>query len=210
MMITCPLCPGSQFVDVRLFLKHLRLTHSDDRGFNIQCSLQGCKRTFSNLKVFTNHIHAFHGLDIMENNAEGSPACFPPSGSGFEMDSSDSDQQDEGERDEDEGECDDERVQKAVATWILKTQECHGIPLSVMGSIVDGMESLYCLISNDLCTRVESVLKKANVPMDIIRKVNLEFPGNSQCKIFNGLRTKSQQLQFFKKNFIYVVSWAHT
>ena len=107
-MITCPLCPGSQFVHVRLFLKHLRLTHSDNRGFAIQCSLQGCKRTFSNLKVYTNHIHAFHGLHISENNA---PASCPPSSSSYEMDSSDSDQrdqQDEGESDEDEGEYDDD------------------------------------------------------------------------------------------------------
>ena len=70
MAITCPLCPGLKFSSVKFFLKHLRLTHSDMPNFHIQCNLQGCKRTFRNLKYYQNHIFAHHDTSVLNGSQE--------------------------------------------------------------------------------------------------------------------------------------------
>lgn len=40
---------------------------------------------------------------------------------------------------------DSPQLQKAAATWILKTHELHRIPLSVMDSIIQDVQSLYAI-----------------------------------------------------------------
>lgn len=52
----CPLCsgPNARFTNLREYLKHVRLRHSDMPGFRIEC---GCPRTFTK---FSTHLYAYH------------------------------------------------------------------------------------------------------------------------------------------------------
>lgn len=46
MVVTCPLWACS-VPSVTLFMSHLRLIHTDNPGFSIQCNLQVCSRTLT-------------------------------------------------------------------------------------------------------------------------------------------------------------------
>jgi len=61
-MHPCPFCAASA-PSVSRLLAHIRMMHTCDPGFHIQCGLQGCQRTFRNFYTYRNHVYAMHVLD---------------------------------------------------------------------------------------------------------------------------------------------------
>ena len=59
MIVNCPLCE-SQFATVSIFMTHLKIVHSNEPNFCIQCNMQGCQRTFRNFYTFRNHTYSMH------------------------------------------------------------------------------------------------------------------------------------------------------
>ena len=63
-MYVCPLCPPERTSHLNLsltdFLKHVKLLHSHQPGFNITCRINGCIRSFKNFRTFQDHVSAFH------------------------------------------------------------------------------------------------------------------------------------------------------
>ena len=55
------------FLTLKPLLRHIRLSHSDQECFTIQCNFQGCCRTFQNLRTFENHIYAYHNVSEVRN-----------------------------------------------------------------------------------------------------------------------------------------------
>ena len=54
--MNCSYCSGLfSAPSEALLLTHIRVTHSSDPGFSIQCSVSGCSRTFTNFRTFQNH-----------------------------------------------------------------------------------------------------------------------------------------------------------
>lgn len=160
MTITCPLCPGLRFSSVKFFLKHLRLTHSDMPNFHIQCNLQGCKRTFRNLKYYQNHIFAHYDTSVLDGTeeiveemttTENPQDCF--SDGSDEHDPIDDSFQESSLPRSGEGE-----LQKAAAMWILKTRECNRIPMSVIDSIIFDVQSLFDAALGQMRQSVETPL----------------------------------------------------
>lgn len=58
--IVCPLCDTPPFSTLRKLLRHIRLTHADSEAFNVQCTLQGCRRTFRSFNAYRIHIYRRH------------------------------------------------------------------------------------------------------------------------------------------------------
>lgn len=144
LMASCSLCL-SQFPTVSLLLTHIRLEHADQPNFQIQCNLQGCKRTFSKYTVYRNHLYHFHDTSLLENHPSSEsvedlgsePECDPPtdpcnfSPPTLPLSTCRS--------------CTSskELLQNAAARWVLKTSECHKIPQSVMDGIIAEAQSLF-------------------------------------------------------------------
>ena len=61
-MAVCPLCVTPPFGTVAKFLRHLRLTHADAENFSVQCTQQGCCRTFRSFLVYRKHIYRYHSV----------------------------------------------------------------------------------------------------------------------------------------------------
>ena len=76
----------------QLLVKHVRLVHSCDPNFRIQCSVEGCLRTFTNYRTYQNHLLQ-HGTD----SSIGIEPVYTISNSMVEK---------EGENDDDDLECD--------------------------------------------------------------------------------------------------------
>lgn len=100
------------------------------------------------------------------------------------------------------------QIQRAAATWILKTRESHRIPLSVMDSMIQDVQSLFDIIVSNLNSEVQSCLQNSGVSQGIVESVGSMF-GNCQ-RVFAGLQTQQQQLSFFRRNFNFVVSLSST
>ena len=66
----CPLCGEVRVRSICQLMTHIRLFHSDQPGFCIQCNLQGCKRTFRKFTVYRNHVYAYHNTaSVDEDNS---------------------------------------------------------------------------------------------------------------------------------------------
>ena len=64
-MFACPNCAIPPFLTLKRLLRHIRLSHGDQECFIIQCSFQGCWRTFRNLRTFENHIYSHHDIGAL-------------------------------------------------------------------------------------------------------------------------------------------------
>jgi len=52
----CPLCNEFQALSFKQLLPHIRVVHAIKPGFSITCGVQGCQRTFLNMKSYDNHV----------------------------------------------------------------------------------------------------------------------------------------------------------
>lgn len=55
----CQLC-SFHTTSLPFYLKHLTLIHSTEPGFRIQCRLNGCVRSYSNIRTYKNHVYSCH------------------------------------------------------------------------------------------------------------------------------------------------------
>ena len=95
-------------------------------------------------------------------------------------------------------------IQRAAATWVLKTRESHRIPLSVMDSLIYDVQSLFDIVVGNLSSQVQDCLQYSGVSQGVVESVESIF---CNCPpVFAGLRTQQQQLSFFRRNFNFVVS----
>jgi len=216
MPITCPLCPGIQLPSIRTFIKHLRITHADDPNFHIQCNLQGCRRTFKNLKHYLNHIYSRHDLlgdhpvvPVHSTENSSQPPLQPATVNyDYDNNSYSSDNSENSDVVDDESGSFDiskEDVQRAAAIWILKSRECHCIPMSVMDQVIFDVQSLFNVTTDHVHKNFESVLRSHEVPENVIRAV-LSDVQRSTPIIFQGLETQHKQQSYFKAHLNLVVS----
>lgn len=96
-------------------------------------------------------------------------------------------------------------LQKAAATWILKTRESHRIPMSVMDSIIQDVQSLYEIALAQLSGGVQRILHDAGVTSSVQDTVAREFTDGVSTHMFTGLSTFSQQMTYFKQHFNLIV-----
>ena len=55
----CQLCDFATS-SLPFYLKHLTIIHSSEPGFSIQCRLNGCTRTYNNIRTYKNHVYDRH------------------------------------------------------------------------------------------------------------------------------------------------------
>ena len=219
----CPLCVTPQFSTLSKLLRHIRVTHADANSFSIQCTLQGCCRTFRSFKSYQSHIYSHHNTVQSLHLEQSDVPAFENESDDLYSVCSDS------EEIEKDAECDSTpgensvvkspalvfitcvyytftQLQRAAATWILKTRECHRIPFSVMTSIIDDVQSLYKVALAHISDRVQRTLCNSGVDSAIQRSVAAELSDGPYTQVFHGLTTTAQQLTYFKQHFNFVVS----
>ena len=218
-MFICPCCAISSFSTLKELLRHVCLAHSDQDDFMIQCNFQGCSRTFRKLRTFENHIYAFH--DVNEGSSSHSAELIIVNdedyGYGDEHEDTEGEEvqseadQLEGEENELHNIClhpitgDPEKsLQQAAAFMILKTREKHKIPLSVMNSIVNDVQSLFDIAITTLSAQIHTYLESCGTSKEVAEGID-QLIKNSPG-VFEGLKTQQQQLSFFRSNFNLIVS----
>ena len=85
-------------------------------------------------------------------------------------------------------------LQQAAAVMILKTREKHKIPLSVVDSIVNDVQSLFDSAKTTLSAQIHTYLESCGASKEVAEGID-QLIKNSPG-VFEGLKTQQQQLCF--------------
>ena len=153
MTFICPYCIETEFSapSEGLLLSHVRLVHSLEPNFRIQCTIYGCSRTFNNFRTYQNHRlthrdpnHRIHQDDeslTNENMAHDgdddidsmSSVCVPTADS----------------------------LQSFAAKWILKTSETRSLTrkssLGIVADVVDMVEYIVECLKDQTWKKLVSI-----------------------------------------------------
>lgn len=206
-MFSCSICGAVNVPSLSMLLSHVRLVHSSEPGFSIQCNLQGCRRTFKNFTTFRNHIYNFHGLATeTDQETETADASFDAI---VATDSEDS-------NDEEGIEMEllaphigatGDQITRSAALWILKTRECHRITQSVMENMLPEITGFFQECLHGISLHIKKTLQDAQVSDDVTQSALAHLNENSPFSSpFNGLYTHHRQLKYYRKHFHLVVS----
>ena len=195
----CSFCSGEfSAPSETLLLTHIRLVHSYEPGFSIQCSLRGCSRTFKNFRTYQNH-------RLQHSRCEEAPSQrvdVIPEGDG---DIGEVDLGDESVIDE---VCDQPTVadmQLYAAKWILKTRETQSLTRSATQGVVEDVQDLISFVTQTLESQTHAVLRANGIDPSTVFGLSDVFSGPS-TKPFQGLTSFHQQLQYCRNNFNLTVS----
>ena len=200
---SCPYCPEDYLAPSEiLLLTHIRLAHSHEPNFSIQCSWNGCARTFTNFRSYQNHrlthrseiplcrisIHDEVKDDGNDNyvvdpfSPEVSPAIAPTiSPTTIDM-------------------------QSFAAKWILKTRETKNLTRTAMQGVIQDVGDLITFVTKTIESQANAVLRTHGIEPTSISGLDEVFSGPA-TKPFEGLTSFHQQVQYCRANLDFVVSW---
>ena len=198
----CPCCIESEFraPSEVLLLTHIRLVHSCDPNFSIQCSLDGCSRTFKNFRTFQNHRLLKHRHAVSE------PAGPPNTEI---LNTGDFDELDNPESDHASlTPClpSNSDVQSHAAKWILRTSELRGLTRAATLGIVQDTSDLVDFVAQSLRDQASLILSSNGVDSEVVQSITNIFNGYI-TRPFQGLTSFHQQLQYYRQHFNLIVSY---
>ena len=195
----CSLCFGEFLAPFEaLLLNHVRITHSCDPDFSIQCSSNACcLRTFKNFRTYQNHLlthrghHTESGVVSMGNghfSSSNAAANAEDSGSSDTMHYPTSTD-----------------MESFAARWILKTRESRCLTRSAMQGVIEDTEDLVGFVVQTLRQQTHAVLRANDLNPTSICGLTDVFDGPA-TKPFDGLASFHQHLQYCRKKFNLIVS----
>ena len=197
-MAHCPYCVEEDFTapSETLLLTHIRLVHSLDPNFSIQCSYDGCSRTFKSFRTYQNHClthrpRAFDeppATEEYEDLGESDP-CLLETESALSVSYIPSQSE----------------MQSHAAKWILKTSEMRNLTRTATVGVVEDVSALVEFVGQALKGQVCHELTSAGVDSVAISRVEEIFKGFI-VKPFEGLTSLHQQLQYYRSHFNFIVS----
>lgn len=190
----CPYCIEDDFTAPSevLLLTHIRRVHSFEPNFSIQCSIDGCSRTFKNFRTYQNH-RLTHRPAISEGDIPSDTESNPdydqdPSFEGSMLphlpSSSD--------------------VQSHAAKWILKTSEMRSLTRAATIGVVEDVSDLVEFIGQSLKDQTCHILSSSGVDPETVCRVSDVFKSYI-VKPFDGLSSFHQQLQYYRRHFNLIV-----
>lgn len=175
-----------------LLLNHIRLVHSKDPNFSIQCQSENCSHAFTNFRTFQNHRRSCSATDSTPHGVLGETTC---------------------ESGDQHGEDIINNVlptssylQIYCAKWILRS-ETRALTRTATLGIVDDVCELVDVITEGLKSKTSSILQSNGVP-DYIIVSDVEDTFSSHfVQPFDGLQTFHKQLQYYRHDFGLIVSF---
>ena len=215
----CPYCNSSEEYSAPsevLLMNHVRLVHSNDPDFSIQCSFPGCSRTFGNFRTYQNHI-LVHPRPVYLRREDESPTTSDSNHSTDYCDSSQSiimaeepDRELEGNTSSDLHETGTtvctitENMQLFAAKWILKTRETRNLTKKAMQGIIEDTSDMVAFATSTLKQRICAELSSQGVGSGVITSLESIFE-DPVVKPFDGISSFYQQIQYCRHHFNLVV-----
>ena len=190
--MNCSYCSGLfSAPSEALLLTHIRVTHSSDPGFSIQCSVSGCSRTFTNFRTFQNHRLTHRGKE-----SESGDGTTLDENADTEGDFNSSIAVAHGPTSDD--------MQSFAAKWILKIRESRSLTRNAMQGVIEDVQDLVSFVGNTMKQQTNAVLRANDIDPSSITGLSDVFAGPTTIP-FDGLTSFHQQLQYCRKNFNFIV-----
>ena len=194
----CPFC-FSDFLapSEALLLNHIRLVHSSDPNFSIQCSYGGCSSVFKNFRTYQNHRLVHHSGPIREQN--------PAEGTCTSLNYQNPESDDVPEPAEEVFAPTIGDMQSYAARWILKTRESRSLTRSATQGLIEDVQDLVTVVIDSLQSQTNCALRANGIHPDSIHELTSVFSGPT-TKPFQGVTSFHQQIQYCRNHFNLVVS----
>ncbi len=198
----CPYClcldafcaPSEQLLE-----RHIRLTHSQDPGFRIECKQTSCSRVFTNFRTYKNHLLTHRHQEDESNEESNDPMETNTGGSGGGQDSHFALVNG----------CDDDSsaFDNYCAKWILRTSETRKLTRATTVGIVSDVSELLLDVVTGIKTQVETCLRDNGLEPSAITGLDSIFSSqNHKVVPFSNLATFHHQLSYYKNHFYFIVS----
>lgn len=200
----CPFCVQDFIAPSSVLLfNHIRLVHSLDPNFNIQCSLEGCSRTFHNLRTYQNHL-------LKHRTTNSGHSADQEQEQDLDSDSNDHHFTSLESFDPEttrplQASISKETLEAYAAKWILKTSETRSLTRAATLGIIEDICDLISTISFSLKEEMSEILRSHQVDKETIALAEGVFTGCA-TKPFEGLTTFQKQLQYYRDHFNLIVS----
>lgn len=202
----CPYCSVDADFSApseELLLSHIKIVHSTNPGFTIQCSFNGCLRTFSSFKAFQNHRRIKHSnaptqivtstgsdhdagaLQILDDSCDAEEEQSLILGSTIAPSK--------------------EVMQSFSIKWTLKTREARKLTRSSMEGIIEDAGDLVMFVTESLESETRALLQRNGASSDLLSGLKDIFNG-PVTKPFEGVRSFYHQLQYCRRHFSLIVS----
>lgn len=202
--VWCSLCPPERTSHLRFnltdYLKHVKLIHSHQPGFQLTCGIAGCIRTFKNFRTFRDHVSTFNSQDPNASNTVPPSIHEDDNGDSYEGDDHNSLSH---ENTDDQAKC----LQKSSALFLMGLKEKYKLTQVALQGVIEGATSLTQCRLDALRSQITSTLLDEGVSSAIISKLDACLSEDGEFgRPFLGLETQHQQMKFYRCNFNFVVS----
>lgn len=206
MDLLCPLCPSERTrrlnFNVSKYLKHVRLFHAHQPNFHISCQINGCQRSYRNFSTFKNHVSDKHSCEALDRSIETTSLCddFDDSDLSLHVPVHTYTENDELY----DSMC---LAQKSSALFLLGLKEEKKLTQTALQGCIEGVTTLSQIRLNAQRQEVYKVLNADGVSQATIDKLDTTFDENGKFgRPFIGLETPHQQLNYYSRNFNFIVS----
>ena len=214
--VCCWLCRGLS-PDIRSYVSHLRLVHSNDDNFSLVCGIAGCQKKY---RAFDTHVYRCHRSSLGLEKGPSTNDLSQP-----EVEDTDCDMQDDFVElglNSDTGPphlstastlqhdimrllgVDKQEQRKEAASFLLKLKEVCIVSERTVNEVIACYEKLALYSHSVLRARISETLGNAGISMSDVDGLDDVFKNTPA--IFDGLKTTHKQENYFSKEFHCLVS----
>ena len=152
---------GKAFHTLRCLLSHMELQHSINKQLGITCGIDGCNNFFNATSSFRGHVRHRHPIHWDSSNFSTSSA-IPTNDYDVEMDLCELDENSSRlsspNSDHESWNCFLNELAERLTFFRLKVTEAYSLPVSVVGSIFQDVQSMLDLFQQQFCESIKGRL----------------------------------------------------
>jgi len=201
-MFPCPYCSGFVGRSFKKLLSHIKFIHSHEPNFSITCG--NCGQSFRKFNSFKSHIHR----EQMKNDLVLLPVLGQEGGEAdLSLDDSVEDQRDSGDEESEDTsvDCVDDMT-RFLGLFILKTKEENQLSQIAINAILENTGDLVERSLQTMKDKIVNCIENSGIEIANIEGLTEVLEQQSiYCQAKQRLQNEHLQLQYFLKNFNFVV-----
>lgn len=217
----CQFCNNYQCRNFNRYLTHLRYMHQREHGFNVTCGIDGCQQSNNNVDSLLRHIRRNHkqaaevedgdlgagDMNVMVGEGNAGPHAA--------ANHDDQEQDGEGDNNENNNELLDdddnaaEQIQldytRRMALFLLQMREERKVPANACAEIIDEMNELFTIQSNEVRNTILDVLNRNGIDPNLLDEFEaIEASFSRVTDACASLKTEKKQNSYFAENFNFI------
>ena len=203
MVCSCETCSNNRVpfvaLDIATIFNHYCRYHRHDPNIFVTCKVPGCGASYRKLEGFRSHIRRYHKDVYMPNS-------FADEITDIHVDQNNDNIIEDANEPQYQPEVD---FSKQNALFLLKSKEIHQLSEEATKTLLSDTTSLIQRSVEQVKDKVKDCLNNAGMQLDdIVGLKEIFSPENAITNPFTGLKTKTEQKDYFKNQFGLVVSFS--